>query len=447
MATLSDDGGSTRHVPGIMLPILALLLSACAVQVPNPSGYAQGCPAVSPLPGETQVTGPSPSTPGIRVFFATNRLVDCRGFTGLVKPPARLTFSPFRGPGWTAGWSAMTTPGKPDSWLAVPPGEATERLTDSDKFIDADQGIARWADAVVAAVPAGDHPRILVFIHGFNNGFDDVIARSAQLSDIADASPVVALDWISHASAGGYGQDAANASWSMDGVEQLLAALARQTGKSRRKVAITLVAHSMGSQLAIEVLRRLDTGQPALARSIDSVVLASPDFDRAQAMVPGGALERVRNPGHKDLKSGSPFLRRVLVYASRKDHAIATSNRVNGYARLGTTICKGDMDYDLSQSLWKFGCHLAAWRDGLAIVDTGFVKPTRGSAVARAVRHTDFLDDDDVRDDLAQFIRNGGAGHARQWCGLHPPADKSGTGAWVIVPAGVTLKQTCPIMP
>ncbi|MBU6269124.1 MAG: alpha/beta hydrolase, partial [Sphingomonadales bacterium] len=315
-----------------------------------------------------------------------------------------------------------------------------------------------------AATPADRKTRLVVYIHGFNNSFDDVITRAHRLSEIAGGAPVVAIDWTSGSKAQAYAQDLGNAAWSLDDVEALLRLLG---GLSDR---ITIVAHSMGSQVALNALARIDRPLAAnerwlaaidrrpdltvqqrrefhaeadadarTAAAFQGIVLASPDFDRGQAIGPQGAIDRALSPG-QGLKRG------MVVYTSASDAAIRAADHAYGYARLGTTRCRGDAEFARAQSAWQNGCHLNPPRDRLAVVDTGFVKPLLGTTMANRTRHTDFLDSTEVADDLAHVLQDGAPGGRRVRCAQTIGGTRRE--AWYIRPDGADAheiaRKACP---
>ncbi|TRC71819.1 alpha/beta fold hydrolase [Mesorhizobium sp. WSM4310] len=134
---------------------------------------------------------------------------------------------------------------------------------------------SQFAKAVGADIAVrGD--RALVFVHGFNNGFDDGIYRLTQIAhDTKYPGTPVLFSWASSAKTTGYIYDKDSASAARDDLEATLRMLAKTRVKS-----IDIIAHSMGTWLTMEALRQLAiTGDRDLGGKLGYVVLASPDID------------------------------------------------------------------------------------------------------------------------------------------------------------------------
>lgn len=118
--------------------------------------------------------------------------------------------------------------------------------------------------------------RALVFVHGYNNHFDDSVYRLAQLvEDARFTGTAVLFSWASAGRVLDYVYDNNSASVAREELEETMRMLAR-AGATR----IDLVAHSMGTWIAVEALRQLAiAGNPDLGGRLGDVVLASPDID------------------------------------------------------------------------------------------------------------------------------------------------------------------------
>jgi esterase/lipase superfamily enzyme len=143
--------------------------------------------------------------------------------------------------------------------------------TDVVHYGDASQ-FARAVGADIAL--RGD--RALVFVHGFNNGFDDGVYRLTQIAhDTKYPGTPVLFSWASSGKTTGYLYDKDSANAARDDLEATLRMLARTKVKS-----IDIVAHSMGTWLTMEALRQLAiTGDRDLDGKLGYVILASPDID------------------------------------------------------------------------------------------------------------------------------------------------------------------------
>jgi esterase/lipase superfamily enzyme len=171
--------------------------------------------------------------------------------------------------------------------VAVPPGHRIGEISrprsgapdPREHFIATRVGVHAGEDAFARAIRADlkrSGGRALIFVHGYNNRFDSSVYRLAQLVEDSGFSGTPVL--FSWASAGRtfeyiYDKDSVNAA--REELEDTMRVLA-ENGATR----IDLVAHSMGTWLAVEALRQLAiAGNPDLGGRLGDVVLASPDID------------------------------------------------------------------------------------------------------------------------------------------------------------------------
>ena len=136
-------------------------------------------------------------------------------------------------------------------------------------------GAPQFAKAVGADIAMRDG-RALVFVHGFNNGFDDGIYRLTQIAhDTKFPGTPVLFSWASSGKTTGYIYDKESANAARDDLEATLRMLAKTQVKS-----IDIIAHSMGTWVTMEALRQLAiTGDRDLGGKLGYVILASPDID------------------------------------------------------------------------------------------------------------------------------------------------------------------------
>lgn len=118
----------------------------------------------------------------------------------------------------------------------------------------------------------------LVFLHGFNNSFEGALFRTAQVAyDLKfDGAPFL-YSWPSKGTLGlqDYSYDRESSGQAEPYLRQFLEFVTRETGAK----AINIIAHSMGNQLLLNVLRDLKRSAPGDVR-IGQVILAAPDVDR-----------------------------------------------------------------------------------------------------------------------------------------------------------------------
>ncbi len=164
----------------------------------------------------------------------------------------------------------------------------------------------------LSRLPAGKREAV-IFVHGYNNTFAEGLYRLAQLRYDLDLPGIpIAYAWPSMASPLGYAYDRDSVLFARDGLQTLMQQV-RDAGAERT----ILVAHSMGSQLTMEVLRQIAiSGDRGLLDQLGGVVLISPDIDvdvfRTQ-------VERIKT-------LPQPF----VVFTSQNDKVLKLSARVNG---------------------------------------------------------------------------------------------------------------------
>ncbi|MBQ0819621.1 alpha/beta hydrolase [Microvirga terrae] len=211
--------------------------------------------------------------------------------------------------------AANRTPGEVQ-WPQRNPGNpATDFVTLKADVIDRKQATT-WFHRTVRTVP---QRRVLVFIHGFNNRFDDAVFRFAQI--VHDAgTPVVPVlfTWPSRGSILAYGYDRESNTYSRNALETTLRTLASDPAVGE----ISILAHSMGNWVTLEALRQMAIRDGRVAPKIRNVLLAAPDVDVdlfREAVV--------------DMGRSRP---NFTLFVSQDDRALAVSRRLWGDAvRLG----------------------------------------------------------------------------------------------------------------
>lgn len=197
----------------------------------------------------------------------------------------------------------------------LPPNPATDFATVKAEQIDR-EAAEKWLNSSVRKSPERS---VLVFIHGFNNNFEDAVFRFAQIAHDSHARSVPVLaTWPSRGSLLAYGYDCESTNYTRNAVEGLFQYLARDPEVKE----VSILAHSMGNWLALESLRQMAIRNDGLPAKFKNVMLAAPDVDvdvfRSQIADMGK-----QRPG-------------FTLFVSRDDHALAVSRRVWGnVSRLG----------------------------------------------------------------------------------------------------------------
>lgn len=163
----------------------------------------------------------------------------------------------------------------------------------------------------------------LVFVHGYNTSFDNAVYRTAQIAyDLKfDGAPFL-YSWPSGGAIASYTYDRANADASKPYMREFLELVVKETGAK----SISIIAHSMGNQPLMSVLKDMKSSTPDDV-VISQVILAAPDVD----------LDTFA-----DLASSIKGLARgVTLYAASNDRALMASRNFWGYYRAGDVPAGG----------------------------------------------------------------------------------------------------------
>jgi esterase/lipase superfamily enzyme len=171
----------------------------------------------------------------------------------------------------------------------------------------------------------------LVFVHGFNNTFDAALYRTAQIAyDLQfDGAPFM-YSWPSKGQLGlqDYSYDRESTGQAEPYLKQFLELVTKETGAK----AISVIAHSMGNQLLLSVLRDLRRSTPS-GVVLSQVILAAPDVDR---------------DGFEFLaKEIAGISRGMTMLAASNDRALEVSRRFwGGVPRAGDVPSEGPVIID-----------------------------------------------------------------------------------------------------
>ncbi len=198
--------------------------------------------------------------------------------------------------------------------------------------------LGSFADAIT-----DDEGPVIIYIHGFNNSFAESIFRYAQIAHDAQLpGKAVQFAWASKGEVNGYIYDRDSALTARDDLADLIVQTARRTDRP-----ITLVAHSMGSLIAMEALLHLSlsNNQRTLA-SVSEVMLLAPDVD---ADLFADQLAQIQIPAN-----------RFGVAVNREDRLLRFSGRIAGESeRVGR-----DLDVETLSALGVRVIDLTGVRDG-----------------------------------------------------------------------------------
>ncbi len=188
-------------------------------------------------------------------------------------------------------------------------------------------GLGDWRIRKIEAIPHGEglsagpgRRDVLIYVHGFNQNFETAALDAARLSDgLKFAGTTMLFSWPSKNSMFNYIYDRESAMWSRDAMEEMLDQLIREPSVG----TIHIVAHSMGTMVAVEALRQLyDRRGASMTSRFGAVVLASPDIDM------DGFTSSISRLGG--------FSRHVTVLTVANDRALGTMrDMAGGVTRVG----------------------------------------------------------------------------------------------------------------
>lgn len=162
-----------------------------------------------------------------------------------------------------------------------------------------------------------------LFVHGIDHSFDSAVRQGGVLSfDLDMPEPMVVFSWPTTRGIlpGSYERDRDEVS----GSARLLANFLEALQKSVQPKELNVVAHSLGCKVACETFAHLaqDSAWNESQTKIANIVLAAPDVDRED--FDGTFVEDMAR-----------ISKRLTVYVSRNDGALALSAILNGHPRAG----------------------------------------------------------------------------------------------------------------
>jgi esterase/lipase superfamily enzyme len=163
-----------------------------------------------------------------------------------------------------------------------------------------------------------------VFVHGFDNTFEQAAWRTAQLSyDLGFQGAPIMYSWPSKGKLAAYTADEATIDWATPHLEKFLETVAVQS----HATTVHLIAHSMGNRALTRALFAIAEKHAGVPPMFKHVFLAAPDIDvgvfrQLAATFPSAATD-------------------VTLYSSSRDEAIMASVRIHQFDRVGdsTHIC------------------------------------------------------------------------------------------------------------
>ncbi|MHC5023454.1 MAG: alpha/beta hydrolase [Planctomycetota bacterium] len=174
-----------------------------------------------------------------------------------------------------------------------------------------------------------------VFVHGFNNTFEEAATRTAELwYDMGFRGPPIMYSWPSRGGVFGYFADGATIEWTSANLKDFLRQLAKETDASklgaREPARIHLIAHSMGCRAMLGALALIADELESDERPIFcDVIVAAPDVD-------GDVFRDVIAPR----LMRNPVAEHYTLYASGADKALHVSETLQVYPRAGSSVSR-----------------------------------------------------------------------------------------------------------
>ncbi|MGE0606021.1 MAG: alpha/beta hydrolase [Pirellulales bacterium] len=158
---------------------------------------------------------------------------------------------------------------------------------------------------------------VLVFVHGFDNTYENAVRRTAQIAyDLKFTGAAVCYSWPSQGGLFKYFVDEANVESTIPHLQAFLRDIAARSDAQR----IHLIAHSMGNRALTGALRAL--AQEIKRPAFNEVILTAPDVDATvfkRDIVPAIGV----------------IAQRTTLYASSNDRALFISRKIHGQPRAG----------------------------------------------------------------------------------------------------------------
>lgn len=203
-------------------------------------------------------------------------------------------------------------------WPTSPPGDPSrDFVTVSADYLDK----PAFNMALDNAVRATRRSKAMIFVHGFNNRLDDAAYRFAQIVHDSKVPVIpVLFSWPSQGTVGlrAYQYDRESAAQSRDALDQVMDTVALSRGVKE----ITLLCHSMGCQLTMDVLRARSMRAGRIGAKVTNVLLVAPDVDA--------------NEFRQEMQQMGRTQPRFALFLSQDDRALKISQSLWGGApRLG----------------------------------------------------------------------------------------------------------------
>ena len=180
--------------------------------------------------------------------------------------------------------------------------------------------LALVRERLLASSRFKDHA--IIFVHGYNTSFDNALYRTAQIAyDMQfDGAPFV-YSWPSGGAVTSYTYDRESAEGAEPHLRKFIDLVVKETGAT----AVSIIAHSMGNEALLNVLREMNSPPPGVL--ISQLILAAPDVDTDKFANLAGKI--------------GGLSRGITLYASSNDRALIASRNFWGHSRAGDVPAAG----------------------------------------------------------------------------------------------------------
>ncbi len=361
------EGGSTRGLDDLLEE------EPPAAGAPPPAPPASVPPPPPPPPARS--AEPDSKWEIVPVFYGTDR-------TRIVNAAGRLDYGDGRGRRLELGEALVTVPKSHTvpqierPWTLTIPFTAIEIGESEDPnehftmkeitTLTQEQLLARVGERLARSQRFRKHA--LIFVHGFNTTFDYAIYRTAQIAyDLKFDGASFAYSWPSGGGVLNYTYDRESSGQALPYLKEFVKMVLERSGAE----AVSLVAHSMGNQPTLQLLKDLRASKPE-GVLFNQIVLAAPDVDRDN-------FENIA----AEIRG---LARGVTLYAADNDKALAISRRVNGgVPRAGDVPPEGP----------------------LVIADVDTIDVSRASTDSLGLHHSGYAENNDLMADLKILIETG----------------------------------------
>jgi esterase/lipase superfamily enzyme len=189
---------------------------------------------------------------------------------------------------------------------------------------------ADFVEQLQTQVAGSPHRALLIVLHGFREGYESALRKTAFLGHVLDInSPVLLFDWPGNqgGSLAGYRRARQVAEASGADLARTLLLIIREI----QPVRLWLIANSMGGQVVVDAFGLLyrEADLADAETEIEDVVLTAPDVDH----------DEFDNQFKQEIKA---LARNLTVYVSSNDRALLMSRIINRGRRRGESTLGPD---------------------------------------------------------------------------------------------------------